>query len=98
MEIPEATGFVQIHATTFFIDIDSPVDFHDQLNLTNASLRPEDSLSDTTFASLFHLRHDICFTLFLALIECNTVLPFSGENYFASNDAKSKLNCEIAKG
>ena len=63
MEIPEATGFVQIHATTFFIDIDSPVDFHDQLNLTNASLRPEDSLSDTTFASLFHLRHDICFTL-----------------------------------
>ena len=37
-------------------------------------------------------------SLFLALIEYNTVLPFSGENYFASNDAKSKLNCETAKG
>ena len=37
-------------------------------------------------------------SLFPALIEYNTVLPFSGENYFASNDAKSKLNCETAKG
>jgi len=89
MEIQKQPGFVQIHATTFFIEIDSHVDFHNQLNLTNASLRPEDSLSDIlmTFASLF-----------LTLIEYNTVLPFSGENYFVSNDAKSKLNCEIAKG